>query len=116
MAFGSAIVVTATCGWIVTEPPIVTAIPPLSATRTLKVFVPDDVGVPVIVQPAFRVSPVWSVPPTSEQVYGSRPSRGVHVLEYGMPTSPPTEAHVAPSGPRLTTICIGRCAVLPVAS
>src|SRR5687767_10847647 len=116
MAFGNAAVATATGGRIIIELLTVTANPPLSATRVTHVFEPAAVGVPVIVQSLFSVSPAGVVPLATAHVYGSRPRRAVQRPEYGTFTSPPTATHVAVSAPRFTTSCSGRSAVLPVAS
>ncbi len=60
----------------------------LSVAVTVSMAVPATVGVPVITQPAPRVSPAGSVPAVMVQLYGELPPATPIMPVYGTPTVP----------------------------
>jgi hypothetical protein len=64
----------------------VSVLDPPSVTFTVKLEVPNAVGVPDIVPPAERVSPAGKVPAETVQLNGGVPPAALKVCEYGVPS------------------------------
>ena len=82
VASGSEAVVTVRGGGSTTMlRTLVALLPPLSATRTVKLEVPTAVGVPVIAPPALSVRPAGSTPAIRDQVFPPLPPAAESVCE-----------------------------------
>ncbi len=77
--------------------------PAVSVKVTLKLGVPEAVGVPLMTPvDEARVRPAGSVPLLTAQVYGDVPPLATRVWEYATPTSPPGREVVVMVGPAMT--------------
>ncbi len=90
--------------------------PLASVTRTVKVLVPEVVGVPLRTPSELRDRPAGNEPEVTLQVNGGVPLEADRVCEYAVPTVPDGSVVVSSVGGVATTIVTGTVALAPFRS
>jgi hypothetical protein len=97
---------------------LVAVAPAASVTRTVKLDVPEDDGVPLITPPPLEIgpNPAGSAPADNDQVNGAVPPAATTVWEYAAPTVPPGNDEVVMLIAEATTIESALVVVAPTES